>query len=672
LEELQRLAEQGHDESQFTLGYMYASGKGAPKDVQMAKAWLEEAARANNPRAQYYLGELYNEAGKNDPKAAYAHMAFWWGRSANHTYWETIEGYDGRAISMRRLAWLHMHSDFDAADPEDALRLLEKLTTKFSSPRSAIELGIVYSAGSFRLLSNRLGGTPIQQDTVKGMRLIERGVLIIENGSNDIDYSLYSAIGDTYLMRDGTKPMTAEALHKGIIYKRKALSRAVNVNENAAYELQNQITELENRPEAIRPAVAPPTLPPVGTPTQTGALSSEMVAKFAKFGEYFDGLDTEDKRDFIKNLDQKLQENPNPEYNMFLLQCIEKYNAATQGATLHGHEAVQSPFGNETTSHSHVQSHDSAHQGTQALHTAPDFNNQGEYNPGPDASAYDQPEYSQPVYDDYDASDEPHPLGKYTDRIHSFGISSPFVVGTVLFTIGGLLLPIILGIYINHDWGFLGFGAILFTAPPIIALWMIFVASKVPKPSEKTLTGLMLFRLTFFLHLGVIAAIAAGLALMFGMDGQALFGLSIFDSPMHLVLILVGLAVVVLYVTFYYGSLFSILKGIRDNIYSNMFDPLTGLGAFSGIHNIVSILVIIGSIAVMVVSLTQLDFITIPNIVNEWLENENLALSLIAITLIISRIGGLVSISVLKQFNAGLEHELEEVAEGYGEMELEA
>jgi len=664
LEELHRLAEQGHDESQFTLGYMYATGKGTVKDVHSAKAWLENAAMANNPRAQYYLGELYNEAGKNDPRAAYAQMAYWWGKSAGHPYWETIEGYDGRAISMRRLAWLHMHSDFESADPEDALRLLEMLTTKFSSPRSAIELGIVYSAGSFMPLSKRLGGTPIEQDSIKGIRLIERGVLIIENGSNDIDYNLYSAIGDTYLRRDGDA-IAAEALHKGIIYKRKAYDRAIRVNSDAAYDLQHQITTLENRQGAVR-AVAPPPSPQPPTPapppsameaTPVAELDSELAAKFAKFTEYFDGLEIEDKRDFIKNLDQKLQENPNPDYSAFLIQCVEKYKIASQGIGVHGHEAAPPQFGGDNTGHAQGASQEAQAAAdpnqTAFQETTPETQHQGEYYQD-DSSAQD--------YDDYD-EDRPHPLGIYTDRIHNFGVSSPFMIGAILYTIGGLMLPIILGIYIDHSLGFLGFGAVLFSAPPVIALWMIYIGSKSPKPPEKSLTALTLFRLTFFLHLGVIAAIAAGMALMFGMDGQALFGLSVFDSPLHLVLILVGLAVVVLYVTFYYGSLFSILKGIRDNIYSNAFEPLTGLGPFNGIHNIVSVIVIIGSIIAITVGLTPLDFITIPEIITQWFENANFALALIAVSLVITRIGGLISISVLRQFNSGLEYELEESEE---------
>ena len=650
LDELQKLAEQGHDESQFIVGYMYASGKGAPKDIARAKIWLEKAATANNPRAQYYLGEVYGEMGKSDPKYAYKQMAHWWGKSATHPYWETAEGYDGRAISMRRLAWLQMHSGYDAANPEDALRLLETLTTKFSSPRSAIELGIVYSAGSFMPLSKKLGDTPIQQDRVKGIRLIERGILIIENGSNDIDYNLYSAIGDTYLMRDGETPIAAEALHKGIIYKKKALNRAAGVNEIAASNLRNQIADLEKGPApTVQPIQRPAT---IGSPVETikeatpPLQNSELAAKFEKFGEYFDGLEIEDKRDFIKNLDQKLQENPNPDYNTFLLQCIEKYNAANQEIRTQGYQSAHNHFGGESDGQMAGAFQDAHPDAIQPLSTyhAEDS--------GPQ-------EYS--VHDDYDDTPVDHPLGNYTDRIHSFGASSPFMFGSVLYTIGSLLLPIILGIYINHRFGFLGFAAILITAPPVAALWLIYMAAKRPKPPEKTLTALTLFRITFFLHLIIIGVGAAGIAIRFGMDGQAFFGLSIFDSPLDLVLILVSLAVVVLYVTFYYGSLFTTLKGIRENIYTNAFEPLPGIGPFSGIHNIMGVVIIVGSLGIIAVGLTPIDFVSIPEIITQWLDNPYFALALIAVSLILSRIGGLICTNVLKQFISGVdEYELEE------------
>ena len=78
-----------------------------------------------------------------------------------------------------------------------------------------------------------------------------------------------------------------------------------------------------------------------------------------------------------------------------------------------------------------------------------------------------------------------------------------------------------------------------------------------------------------------------------------------------------------------------------------------------------SVLLIIGSVGVVALSLTPLDFVQIPEQILVWFNNPNMALSLIAITLVVSRIGGLITIGVLRQFNNGLEYELEEAAEEY-------
>ena len=644
LNELQRLAEQGHDESQFMLGFMYSRGQGVVRDINMARVWLERAAIANNPKAQYYLGELYSELGRTDPRAAFGQMAYWWSKSANHPYWETTEGLDGRAISMRRLVWLHMHSGFEKASPEDALRLLEELTNKYSSPRSAIELGVVYAAGSFMPLTKKLGSTPIQSDKDKGFRLIERGVLIIENGNNDIDYNLYNVIADLYLSRDGDQPRTAESLQKGLHFKKKALERTSGVNEGFALNLQNEITAFERELNYATPTTA---TAPTET-TKIAAPSNELAAKFKKFHEYFDGLEMEQKRQFIKDLDQKLQVSPNPEYNEFLLECVAKYSAANRELkgrnpaentlVVTGNRGMAQPFANsETAPHgADIPLQQSNQHGFDTNQTAFSHNNE-QNRPHPSVNNSDSV--------------------SYTDRIHSFGASGAFMFGALLFTIGSLMLPASLGLTIDHAYGFLAFGAVLFVILPIIAFWMIYSASKSPRAPEKSLTALTLFRVTAFIHLGVIAAVAAGLALRFGGDGQALFGLSIFDSPLDLVMILAGLAVIVLYVTFYYGSLFSVIKGLRDSMYSNVFEPLPGIGPFSVINYIINVLIILGSVLIIMTGITPIYIVAIPEVVTDWFQNANFAMALVAFSLILSSAGALLCTNVLNQFNAGLGEE---------------
>lgn len=52
-------AEQGHRDSQYYLGLMYAKGDGVEQDYTVARHWLEKAAMNGYPKAQYHLGEMY-------------------------------------------------------------------------------------------------------------------------------------------------------------------------------------------------------------------------------------------------------------------------------------------------------------------------------------------------------------------------------------------------------------------------------------------------------------------------------------------------------------------------------------------------------------------------------------------------------------------------------------
>jgi len=692
LNELQRLAEQGHDESQFLLGYNYSRGQA--KDINKAKLWLERAAMANNPRAQYYLGELCAELGRGDPRGAYSHMAFWWGKSSSHPYWETMEGMDGRAVSKRRLVWLHMHSGFEAANPEEAMHLLGELANKYSSPRSAIELGIVYAAGSFAPLSKRLGNAPIQRDAENGFRLIERGLKIIENGNNDIDYNLYNVIADVYLERDGNNPRTPDTIQMGIHYKKKALERATGFNEGIALNIQNELSVLENElrqfsasPQPTIPTHEPDEAPRI--PPSTQNQNRELAEKFERFHAYFDTLDMNGKKDFISSLDQKLQANPNPDYQVFLLECVEKYRIANKEER--AAEAFPGSFDSGRQDHPVDTSRSDFMQSTGAYgqtydderpepYPQPDYNQttfqpaemypQGEYSPDnygvSQDGTYDGTAYQHSNIGDYDSA-------SYTDRIHSYGASAPFLFGTILYTLGGLMLPVCLWLLSAHPLftdtprRMLGYGLMVVVTIlpllPIVALWMIYSASKSPRAPEKSLTSLTMFRITFFLHLSVIMAGAGLLALLFGADGQALFGLSIFDSPLDLVLILGALALIVLYVTFFYGSLFSMIKGIRDGIYSNLFDALPGVGPFSFISYVTSTLMILAALAIILVGVAPIEILpieipmldTINNYAEHWFGySGSMALALMAFAFILSRAGALLCTNVVNQFNSGL------------------
>ena len=52
-------AEQGHEEAQFNLGYMYQYGQGIKQDYFKAFEWYQKAAEQGNAIAQYNLGAMY-------------------------------------------------------------------------------------------------------------------------------------------------------------------------------------------------------------------------------------------------------------------------------------------------------------------------------------------------------------------------------------------------------------------------------------------------------------------------------------------------------------------------------------------------------------------------------------------------------------------------------------
>ena len=70
------MAQQGHAESQYNLGGMYAEGRGVPQDYGEATKWFRKAAEQGNAMAQYNLGGMYFR-GQGVPRDfVLAHMWF--------------------------------------------------------------------------------------------------------------------------------------------------------------------------------------------------------------------------------------------------------------------------------------------------------------------------------------------------------------------------------------------------------------------------------------------------------------------------------------------------------------------------------------------------------------------------------------------------------------------
>ena len=62
-----RAAEQGHVNSQYNLGVIYANGEGVKESLRNSTFWFDKAAKQGDLQSAYYLAEAY-ETGEGVPK----------------------------------------------------------------------------------------------------------------------------------------------------------------------------------------------------------------------------------------------------------------------------------------------------------------------------------------------------------------------------------------------------------------------------------------------------------------------------------------------------------------------------------------------------------------------------------------------------------------------------
>jgi TPR repeat protein len=69
-------AEQVHADTQYNLGFIYAQGRGVPKDYTESVKWYRAAAEQGHAGAQYNLGVMYAN-GEGVPKDLVQAHAWW-------------------------------------------------------------------------------------------------------------------------------------------------------------------------------------------------------------------------------------------------------------------------------------------------------------------------------------------------------------------------------------------------------------------------------------------------------------------------------------------------------------------------------------------------------------------------------------------------------------------
>lgn len=111
-------------EAQFELGYAYETGSfhgwtpGFSQDYPSAAYWLQRAAQANHPRAQYRLGILLAH-GWGIPKHT-NRAAEWFNRAAHNGY----------ALACYHLGWMYHKGEGVPRDDARAIALLEQAASQ--------------------------------------------------------------------------------------------------------------------------------------------------------------------------------------------------------------------------------------------------------------------------------------------------------------------------------------------------------------------------------------------------------------------------------------------------------------------------------------------------------------------------------------------------------------
>ena len=93
-------AENGNADEQFNLGRMYATGRGAPRDDNLAIEWYRKAVKRGHPNALYNLGRMYEEGRAVRQNFVKAYRLYF--RASLHG----IREADDAMIELKKKSWL--------------------------------------------------------------------------------------------------------------------------------------------------------------------------------------------------------------------------------------------------------------------------------------------------------------------------------------------------------------------------------------------------------------------------------------------------------------------------------------------------------------------------------------------------------------------------------------
>ncbi len=137
LAEVQKAAELGDAEAQFSLGRRYDTAQGVALDDKQAVAWYRKAAEQGHANAQYYLGTFYYLGNFVGVPQDYKQAAVWYRKAAEQ----------GHASAQSSLGSMYEKGDGVPQDYKQALAWIRKAAEQGNST-AQFSLGTSYAFGN--------------------------------------------------------------------------------------------------------------------------------------------------------------------------------------------------------------------------------------------------------------------------------------------------------------------------------------------------------------------------------------------------------------------------------------------------------------------------------------------------------------------------------------------
>jgi len=210
------LAKAGYPKAQIYLGTIYDKGLGVARDLKRAMYWFEKSAEQGGVKLQYDLGARYLHG--KDVVHDYGKAIYWWRKAADA----------GSSQAQYNLALLYIRGEGIEVDHGKAIELF-RLAAEQGLADAQYALGLAYTTGQ---------SLPLDYD--EAYRLFE---LAAKQGYPSAQYN----IGALTESGEGT---TAD-INKAIYWYRKAAEQGHEFAQERLAQLEGQLGELDKKDSSV-------------------------------------------------------------------------------------------------------------------------------------------------------------------------------------------------------------------------------------------------------------------------------------------------------------------------------------------------------------------------------------------------------------------------------------